>query len=187
VTYDHIILLGPADAGYVPIPSEMPGALIEPLYVTDPFEADIAAGRRVNGSSPRGPSRRSSCTSELRRVDRGTRSRAYDPAMTHVSLVTIIVDDYDGDPAAVWSTASTGNELLNRVEALPGFGEQKAKIFVALLGKQLGVRPPGWREAAGAFGSDEACMSVADIHDAESLGKVRSYKQSLKAAAKAKS
>ena len=102
-------------------------------------------------------------------------------------LARIIVDDYDGDPAAVWSTASTGNELLNRVEALPGFGEQKAKIFVALLGKQLGVRPPGWREAAGAFGSEQACMSVADIHDAESLGKVRSYKQSLKAAAKAKS
>jgi uncharacterized HhH-GPD family protein len=99
-------------------------------------------------------------------------------------LSRLIVEEYDGDPAAIWSTAGSGAELLKRVSALPGFGEQKAKIFVALLGKQLGVRPPGWREAAGAFGSDEAHMSVADIHDAESLGKVRSYKQALKAAAK---
>jgi uncharacterized HhH-GPD family protein len=102
-------------------------------------------------------------------------------------LARIIVADYDGDPAAVWSTATSGAELLKRVSALPGFGEQKAKIFVALLGKQLGVRPAGWREAAGAFGAEDAHMSVADIHDAESLGQVRSYKQALKAAAKAKS
>ena len=101
-------------------------------------------------------------------------------------LSRLIVTEYDGDPAAVWTTAGSGAELLKRVSALPGFGEQKAKIFVALLGKQLGVRPPGWREAAGAFGGEEAYMSVADIVDAESLGKVRSYKQALKAAAKAK-
>ncbi len=102
-------------------------------------------------------------------------------------LARLIVTEYDGDPAAVWSTATSGAELLKRVAALPGFGEQKAKIFVALLGKQLGVRPPGWREAAGAFGEEGSHMSVADISDAESLGKVRSYKQALKAAAKAKS
>jgi uncharacterized HhH-GPD family protein len=101
-------------------------------------------------------------------------------------LARIIVADYDGDPAAIWSTASSGAELLKRVSALPGFGEQKAKIFVALLGKQLGVRPPGWREAAGAFGAEDSHMSVADIYDAESLAQVRSYKQALKAAAKAK-
>ena len=101
-------------------------------------------------------------------------------------LARLIVADYDGDPAAVWTTAASGQELLNRVSALPGFGEQKAKIFVALLGKQLGVQPPGWREAAGAFGGDQTYLSVADISDAESLGKVRSYKQALKAAAKAK-
>ena len=99
-------------------------------------------------------------------------------------LARLIVAEYDGEPAAVWSTASSGSELLKRVCALPGFGEQKAKIFVALLGKQLGVRPEGWREAAGAFGEEGSHMSVADITDAESLGRVRSYKQALKAAAK---
>jgi uncharacterized HhH-GPD family protein len=101
-------------------------------------------------------------------------------------LARLIVSDYHGDAAAVWTTATSGAELLKRVEALPGFGEQKAKIFVALLGKQLGVQPPGWREAAGVFGADGSYLSVADIIDDESLGKVRSYKQALKAAAKEK-
>ena len=71
-------------------------------------------------------------------------------------LAKLIVTDYGGDPTAIWTTASSGAELLKRVEALPGFGAQKAKIFVALLGKQLGVRPPGWREAAGQFGAGVA-------------------------------
>ena len=102
-------------------------------------------------------------------------------------LAQLIVAEYDGDAASLWTTAPTGAELLKRVSALPGFGEVKAKIFVALLGKQLGVRPGGWREAAGAFGDEGSYVSVADIVDSESLGKVRSYKQSLKAAAKAKS
>jgi len=101
-------------------------------------------------------------------------------------LARLIVTEYGGDPAAVWTTASSGTELLARVAALPGFGEQKSKIFVALLGKQLGVRPPGWREAAGAFGDDGSYLSVADISDDESLGNVRSHKQAMKAAAKAK-
>ncbi len=101
-------------------------------------------------------------------------------------LARLVVADYDGDAASLWATASSGAELLKRVSALPGFGEAKAKIFVALLGKQLGVRPDGWREAAGSFGDEGSYVSVADIVDDESLGKVRSYKQSLKAAAKAK-
>ena len=99
-------------------------------------------------------------------------------------LARLIVAEYDGDTAALWLTASSGDELLKRVSALPGFGEQTAKIFVALLGKQLGVRPPGWREAAGQFGAEGSHLSVADIYDAESLGQVRSYKAGLKAAAK---
>jgi uncharacterized HhH-GPD family protein len=99
-------------------------------------------------------------------------------------LARIIVDEYDGDPAAIWSTATSGAELLKRVSALPGFGAQKAKIFVALLGKQLGVRPDGWREAAGTFGAQDSHLSVADINDAESLARVRSYKRELKASAK---
>jgi uncharacterized HhH-GPD family protein len=101
-------------------------------------------------------------------------------------LARLIVDSYDGDAAQLWLSAGTGAELLKRVEALPGFGAQKAKIFVALLGKQLGVQPAGWREAAGTFGAEGSHMSVADITDADSLAQVRSYKQSLKAAAKAR-
>jgi len=100
-------------------------------------------------------------------------------------LARVIVEAYDGEAARLWQTAGTGDELLKRVEALPGFGAQKAKIFVALLGKQLGVRPPGWREAAGTFGAEDSHLSVADITDAESLARVRSYKQQLKAAARA--
>jgi uncharacterized HhH-GPD family protein len=97
-------------------------------------------------------------------------------------LARLIVAEYDGDAAALWNTASSGTELLKRVSALPGFGTAKAQIFVALLGKQLGVRPSGWREAAGSFGGEGSYVSVADIIDGESLGRVRSYKQTLKAA-----
>jgi uncharacterized HhH-GPD family protein len=100
-------------------------------------------------------------------------------------VARLIVDQYDSEPERLWTTAGTGDELLKRVSALPGFGAQKAKIFVALLGKQFGVRPPGWREAAGAFGAEGSHLSVADIFDADSLARVRSYKQELKAAAKA--
>jgi uncharacterized HhH-GPD family protein len=100
-------------------------------------------------------------------------------------LARLIVTDYDGDPAALWSTAPTGAELYKRIVALPGFGPQKAKIFVALLGKQLGVQPTGWREAAGQFGEAGSYLSVADVLDEDSLERVRAYKQSLKAAAKA--
>lgn len=102
-------------------------------------------------------------------------------------LAQLIIAEYDGDAASLWTTAPSGAELLKRVSALPGFGEVKAKIFVAMLGKQLGVRPDGWREAAGAFGDEGSYVSVADIVDAESLGKVRAYKRSMKAAAKTKS
>jgi uncharacterized HhH-GPD family protein len=100
-------------------------------------------------------------------------------------LARIIVDDYDGDAAAVWTTATSGSELLRRVSALPGFGAAKAQIFVAFLGKQMDVRPDGWREAAGGFGAEGSFASVADISDEDSLARVRSYKQSIKAAAKA--
>jgi uncharacterized HhH-GPD family protein len=95
-----------------------------------------------------------------------------------------IVDRYGGDPAAVWTGAATGAELLARVRDLPGFGADKAQIFVALLGKQLEIRPRGWREAAGRFGEAGAHCSVADIIDDASRAAVREYKQGLKAAAK---
>jgi uncharacterized HhH-GPD family protein len=100
-------------------------------------------------------------------------------------LCRIVVDEYNGDTAAIWGQAEDGHDLYQRVKALPGFGEQKARIFVGLLGKQLGVRPPGWEAAAGKFGQPGTFVSVADIVDPASLGRVRAYKQELKAAAKA--
>ena len=102
------------------------------------------------------------------------------------ALCRLLVDRYDGAASRIWSDAPNGAELLKRVGELPGFGDQKAKIFVALLGKQLNVRPEGWREAAGPYGEESSYRSVADIVDEESLGRVRSYKQQLKAAAKKK-
>lgn len=100
-------------------------------------------------------------------------------------LCRIVVDEYKGKAARVWSTAGDGAELLRRVKALPGFGEQKARIFVALLGKQLGVQPDGWQQAAGAFGEPGSFVSVADIEGPESLARVRRFKQERKAAARA--
>jgi uncharacterized HhH-GPD family protein len=102
------------------------------------------------------------------------------------ALCRIIVERHGGEAERVWTEATSGKDLLKRVGALPGFGEQKAKIFVALLGKQLGVRPEGWREAAGPYGEEGTHRSVADIVDEESLAKVRDFKQQMKAAAKAK-
>ncbi|OBK45900.1 HhH-GPD-type base excision DNA repair protein [Mycobacterium sp. 1081908.1] len=103
------------------------------------------------------------------------------------ALAQIIVDRYDGDAAGLWTAGKPdGHELLRRLKGLPGFGEQKAKIFLALLGKQYGVTPTGWRDAAGDFGKRGTHLSVADIVDAQSLGKVRSYKKQMKAAAKGK-
>lgn len=97
----------------------------------------------------------------------------------------VLVDRFGGDAAALWADAGDGAELLRRIASLPGFGRQKAQIFTALLGKQYGVQPAGWREAAGAYGEEGSFRSVADIVDAGSLAKVRSYKQEMKAAAKA--
>ncbi|WP_037365725.1 HhH-GPD-type base excision DNA repair protein [Nakamurella lactea] len=96
-----------------------------------------------------------------------------------------LVADYSGDAENLWGTASSGAELKKRIAALPGFGEQKASIFVALLGKQYGVTPAGWREAAGAYGEDGSRISVADVTDPESLAQVRAAKKAAKAAAKA--
>ncbi|WP_422734034.1 HhH-GPD-type base excision DNA repair protein [Micromonospora sp. WMMD558] len=97
----------------------------------------------------------------------------------------VLVDRYDGDAARLWNGVADGRELLRRVADLPGFGKQKAQIFVALLGKRFGVTPEGWREAAGGYGDTDAYRSVADVTDAESLRRVREYKQEMKAAAKA--
>ncbi|WP_340538793.1 HhH-GPD-type base excision DNA repair protein [Nocardioides sp. GXZ039] len=99
-------------------------------------------------------------------------------------LAAAIVETYDGDTARLWTEAADGKDLLKRIQALPGFGAQKAKIFVALLAKQLDVRPDGWEKAAGDYAL-EGHRSVADVVDAESLQQVRDYKKQKKAAAKA--
>ncbi|HEU0088952.1 MAG TPA: HhH-GPD-type base excision DNA repair protein [Pseudonocardiaceae bacterium] len=100
-------------------------------------------------------------------------------------LSRALVEHYDGDATGLWRDVSDARELLARLRSLPGYGQQKAQIFVALLGKQRGVRPEGWREVAGRYGHDGVHRSVADVIDAESLVKVREYKQQEKAAAKA--
>jgi len=97
----------------------------------------------------------------------------------------VLVESYGGDAANLWADVSSGLELRKRIAALPGFGAQKAGIFLALLGKQYGVQPEGWREAAGVFGEDGSRVSVADVVDEESLGQVRAAKKAAKAAAKA--
>jgi len=99
-------------------------------------------------------------------------------------LCRLLVQEYGGDAAAVWTGAATGDELLKRVKALPGFGEQKAHIFVALLAKQFGMRPKGWQAAAGTFGEAGSLASVADIDSPAALLAVREHKRAMKAAAK---
>jgi uncharacterized HhH-GPD family protein len=100
-------------------------------------------------------------------------------------LARILIERYDGDAEQVWASATSGAQLRDRLAELPGFGAYKAQITMALLGKQLGVQPPGWREAAGPFGHEGSHVSVADIVDADSLARVRAYKKQAKADAKA--
>jgi uncharacterized HhH-GPD family protein len=97
-----------------------------------------------------------------------------------------LVEHYDGDTASLWTTAKSGAELYRRIHELPGFAEEKAQIFVALLAKRFGVKPRGWQTAAGAF-SDAQPRSAADVSSAEKLQEVRSWKKAQKAAKKSKS
>ena len=96
-----------------------------------------------------------------------------------------LVASYDGDVTQLYDQAATGEELRRALAALPGFGAQKAAIFTALLGKQCGVTPPGWREASAPYGEEGSFTSVADIVDGDSLQRVRASKQAAKAPAKA--
>lgn len=109
-------------------------------------------------------------------------------------LARVVVDEYDGDATRIWTApgsgddgaaAPTGAEVLARLRALPGYGDQKARIFLALLGKQRGVQPVGWREAAGHYGEEGSRRSIADVTSPESLAEVRTFKKAQKAAAKA--
>ena len=100
-------------------------------------------------------------------------------------LAVVVRDEYDGRAESIWQDATDADDLLGRLRALPGFGDQKARIFAALVGKQLDVRPAGWQEAVGPYAEDGSYRSVADVVDAESLAKVREFKQAAKAEAKA--
>jgi uncharacterized HhH-GPD family protein len=100
-------------------------------------------------------------------------------------LCRFLVERYDGRAENVWADVPDGATLLRRLRELPGWGEQKSKIFLALLGKQCGVTPPGWREAAGSYGEEGSHRSVADITGPESLTEVRQFKQEQKRAARA--
>ena len=103
------------------------------------------------------------------------------------ALAAEVAGTYGGDAARIWTDGDpTGDEVLERLVALPGFGEQKAKIFLALLGKQCGLTAPGWRQAAGGYGADGSRRSIADVVDRASLLEVRAFKQQMKAAEKAK-
>jgi uncharacterized HhH-GPD family protein len=97
------------------------------------------------------------------------------------ALCAALASTYPGDVAALWRSAATGDELYRRLRGLPGFGDEKARIFVALLAKRFGVRPPGWEAAAGVF-ADDVPRTVADIDSAESLARVREWKRAQKAA-----
>lgn len=99
------------------------------------------------------------------------------------ALARAVLDEYGGDTASLWTGADSGAELLRRLRALPGFGEAKARIFVALLGKQRGVRPAGWEDAAGSYAETGSFRSVADVVDPASLAQVRAFKQQQKQAA----
>ena len=102
---------------------------------------------------------------------------------TH-DLCRLLVERYDGRAENLWADVPDGGTLLRRLKELPGFGAQKASIFLALLGKQYAVAPPGWREAAGAYGEEGSHRSVADITGPESLAEVRRFKQEQTAAKK---
>ena len=99
------------------------------------------------------------------------------------AVAQVVVDEYDGRAERIWTEAANGKDLLRQMTALPGFGKQKAQIFVALLAKQLGVRPEGWESVVGDY-SLEGYRSVADVVDEASLEKVRAYKKEKKAAAR---
>ena len=102
------------------------------------------------------------------------------------ALARVVIDEYDGDTAAIWTRDKpSAVEVFRRLKALPGWGDQKCKIFIALLGKQLDVQPYGWRKAAGDYGKAGSFLSVADVVDPGSLEKVRNHKKQAKAAAKA--
>jgi uncharacterized HhH-GPD family protein len=141
---------------------------VDPLSAPDLAEADPEQLAKVFQGPP-----------ALHRYPGSMAARAQD-------LCRLLVERYGGRADGLWADVPDGATLLKRISELPGFGAQKSKIFVALLGKQLGVAPPGWREAAGDYGQEGSRRSVADVTGPESLAEVRRFKQEQKKMAKQK-
>ncbi|SDF04100.1 uncharacterized HhH-GPD family protein [Blastococcus aurantiacus] len=155
----------------------MERAFAAPRLLADRLGVDALDAAHLAGADP----------DELTRVFQGPPAlHRYPGSMAGRTqeLCRLLVERYDGRAENLWGDAPDGRTLLRRLKELPGFGVQKASIFLALLGKQYGVTPPGWREAAGAYGEEGAHRSVADITGPESLAEVRRFKQEQKAAAK---
>ena len=154
----------------------MERAFAGPAKIKDRFGSiDPAA---VAGADPEEFARLCSTPPAIHRYGRSMAARLQ-------ALAALVEAEYGGDASRIWTGVATGQELLARVMALPGFGKQKAQIFVALLAKQLGVRPEGWERAVGAYAED-GYRSVADVTDPESLQKVRDFKKAKKAEARTK-
>lgn len=100
-------------------------------------------------------------------------------------VCAVVVDEYDGDASRIWSGVESANELRSRLRALPGYGEEKTRIFIAILGKRFGIQPSGWEGVAAPFSDDEP-RSVADVDSPESLERVREWKKMMKAAKRSK-
>lgn len=152
-------------------------AFAAPAELRQRFERDLDA-EEISATDPAVLGAMFSRKPALHRYPGSMAQRVHD-------LCKVLVDDYDGRAENVWRDASSGKELFDRVRGLPGFGEQKAKIFVALLGKQLGVRPEGWEAVSEPYSESGSFRSVADITDEATLAKVRAFKADLKAKVKA--
>lgn len=89
-------------------------------------------------------------------------------------LCAAVAADYGNDAGAIWRDAATGAELARRLRALPGFGEGKTRILVAVLAKRFGVRPPGWEAEAANW------HSIADVDSPASMAEAREVKRAMK-------
>jgi uncharacterized HhH-GPD family protein len=155
----------------------MERAFAAPRLLADRLGVDTLSAAQLAGYDPEALQRHFQGPPALHRYPGSMAARAQD-------LARLLVERYDGRADALWSDVPDGATLLRRLAELPGFGAQKSKIFLALLGKQYGVTPPGWREAAGDYGQEGSRRSVADITGPASLAEVRAFKQQAKQAAK---
>ena len=156
----------------------MERAFAGPRLLADRLGVDTLSAAQLAGCDPEVLQRHFAGPPAVHRYPGSMAARTQD-------LARLLVERYDGRAEGLWADVPDGATLLRRLRELPGFGAQKAKIFLALLGKQYGVTPPGWREAAGDYGQEGSHRSVADITGPESLTRVRQFKKEQKAAAKA--